>query len=141
MKVEIYGKCGHSLPHEKLEENMKFISERYKFYLALENSICDDYITEEPFIALNYNIVPIVLGVADYNNYLPPSSFINPGGFKSIEALGRYINSMSLGEYLNFFDWKGKYKIINNRDVIARGNAEYICHYFMQVFDICCYLC
>ena len=30
----------------------------YKFYLAFENSICPDYVTEKFFNILQYNVIP-----------------------------------------------------------------------------------
>ncbi len=34
----------------------------YKFFLALENSICEDYVTEKVWMRLRHPIVPIVFG-------------------------------------------------------------------------------
>ena len=34
----------------------------YKFYLALENSICRDYITEKFYKVLPYSVIPVVRG-------------------------------------------------------------------------------
>ena len=38
------------------------INNNYYFYLAFENSLCDEYITEKFFRTLNYNTVPVVMG-------------------------------------------------------------------------------
>jgi hypothetical protein len=46
------------------------ISAEYKFYLAFENSICDQYITEEFFSILRRNIVPVVIGAGPYDYYV-----------------------------------------------------------------------
>ena len=44
----------------------------YKFYLALENSACADYITEKFFdTAFQNNAVPIVLGGSWYEPFVP----------------------------------------------------------------------
>lgn len=34
----------------------------YMFYLAFENSICADYVTEKFFNAMKRDVIPIVLG-------------------------------------------------------------------------------
>ena len=46
------------------------ISSEYKFYLAFENSICDQYITEEFFSILRRDIVPVVIGAGPYDYYV-----------------------------------------------------------------------
>ena len=56
----------------------------YKFYLAFENSICRDYVTEKFFKSMLYSTVPIVYGGADYEAAgAPPHSFIDVRNFTS----------------------------------------------------------
>ena len=38
----------------------------HMFYMAFENSICDDYATEKFYRSLLYPIVPVVMGGANY---------------------------------------------------------------------------
>ncbi len=38
------------------------ITKDYKFYLAFENSLCVDYISEKFWRAMSWDLVPIVLG-------------------------------------------------------------------------------
>ena len=40
------------------------------FYLAFENSLCDDYITEKFFSTLKLNIIPVVLGSGKYEEHV-----------------------------------------------------------------------
>jgi alpha-1,3-fucosyltransferase len=56
---------------------MEETAKNYKFYLSFENSVCRDYISEKFWKALNNNIVPVVLGGADYSRVAPPKSYIN----------------------------------------------------------------
>ena len=37
------------------------------FYLAFENSKCDDYVTEKFFATAKMDIVPIVMGGSNYS--------------------------------------------------------------------------
>ncbi len=78
MKVDIYGACGH-LKCERSRESdcWKQIEDDYYFYLAFENSICTDYVTEKFFNAMNHLVVPVVLGGYDYNKHAPPKSVIH----------------------------------------------------------------
>ena len=68
IKVDIYGGCGMKcLEYDRItkqkDDCKKIIAKEYLFYLAFENSICKDYITEKFFIILRYNIIPVVMGV------------------------------------------------------------------------------
>jgi len=77
MSVDIYGKCGMECPI-RLENGTavsnyyckEYIFSNYKFYLAFENSLCTDYITEKFFLALNKNIIPVVMGQGQYDLYV-----------------------------------------------------------------------
>ena len=76
--VDIYGKCG-TLKCSRADEDScwKKVDEEYFFYLAFENSICKDYVTEKFFNAMNHTVVPITLGAANYEELAPKNSFIN----------------------------------------------------------------
>ena len=51
IKVDIYGECGDkSCDRTKPESCFKMLKNKYKFYLAFENSNCQYYITEKLFI-------------------------------------------------------------------------------------------
>lgn len=52
----------------------------YLFYLAFENSICDDYVTEKLYSALRRNIIPVVFGertTPGYCHHIPTSTPIS----------------------------------------------------------------
>jgi hypothetical protein len=71
IEVKVYGKCGE--PCESSNQSICSIdvfSRKFKFYLAFENSICDDYVSEKFFKILNYSIIPVVLGGANYSYYV-----------------------------------------------------------------------
>ena len=42
------------------------LSMNHMFYMAFENSICDDYATEKFHRSLLYPVVPVVMGGANY---------------------------------------------------------------------------
>lgn len=53
----------------------------YKFYLAFENSLYCDYVTEKFFHPLLHKTVPIVYGGTNYSAIAPPHSIINVDDF------------------------------------------------------------
>ncbi len=40
----------------------KNIYENYKFYLSIENTLCDSYVTEKLWWRMPFPVVPIVMG-------------------------------------------------------------------------------
>lgn len=70
--VDLYGKCsGVKCPREGYSGSndhcREWLARNYKFFLAFENSVCDGYVTEKLFATLRYDVVPVVLGGADYS--------------------------------------------------------------------------
>ena len=77
VEVDVYGSCGNkNCPNSTIKNACKeLIAREYKFYLAFENSLCNDYITEKFFAMLKYDIVPVTLGdtrnkYAEFVSYL-----------------------------------------------------------------------
>ncbi len=78
VNVDIYGACGHLKCERSREADCwKQIEDDYYFYLAFENSICTDYVTEKFFNAIAHKVVPVVLGGYDYEKHTPARSVIN----------------------------------------------------------------
>ena len=90
-----------------------FAVEEYYFYLAFENTLCKDYVTEKFFDALSQNIVPVVFGGANYSDFAPPHSFIDIQDFQTVEEVGEYLNHLIQhpAEYLEYFWWKQYYEV------------------------------
>lgn len=67
-QVDIYGDCGTlDCPRgARMKECYDKIEKDYYFYLAFENSFCEDYVTEKILHGLNHYAVPVVLGGANY---------------------------------------------------------------------------
>ena len=67
LHVDVYGDCG-PFKCDRQRDNDCFdrISRTYKFYLALENAICRDYVTEKMFRYAEADLVLVVRGGARY---------------------------------------------------------------------------
>lgn len=121
VKVDIYGDCGSfKCPRTVETECYKTLESEYFFYLSFENSLCRDYITEKVYKALEYDVIPIVYGAADYDSFLPPNSYINVMDFPSIQVLAEFLVELSNDEerYLTYFKWKNFYKVVTTKDYI-----------------------
>lgn len=76
--IDAFGKCySRSCDDECMENNLK----THKFVVAMENSVCEDYVTEK-FFRIKQLIVPIVLRQKDYLHIAPNGSYIAVDQFR-----------------------------------------------------------
>ena len=113
--IDLYGKCpGHKPFCRKCWK----IAKKYKFYLAFENSLCTDYITEKTFTnAYTHKVVPVIISGANLSNPLliPQGSYVDAKSYSSAKELATYLMEVSNNStlYNNFFKWRAKWKIVN----------------------------
>lgn len=135
IKIDVYGKCGKQFgsslnvmpdpcaQNKTLECNIDLFT-RYKFYLAFENCLCNDYITEKfwrfytPEYLFRVDIVPIVRGARakQYQNLAYENdrmSFINADDFQSPRELASYLNKLISDRSLFMRHMKWKLNMIN----------------------------
>ncbi|CAH1793923.1 unnamed protein product [Owenia fusiformis] len=117
IKVDSYGKCVHNkdLPEHlrdalKGMDHMDFykLQAKYKFTMAAENAICDDYMTEKLWRPLFVGSVPIIVGSPKVRDFLPDNhSAIIVDDFKTVKDLTNYLmylneNDEEYDKYLEF---------------------------------------
>ncbi|CAG2221317.1 unnamed protein product [Mytilus edulis] len=111
--VDVYGKCGKPCSTWNDDSCFKYLSGDYKFYLAFENSLCEDYVTEKAFRLYqeNFNIIPVYRGAPNVKDILPAGTFIPALDFKSPKALAVYLKSVADNEivYSNYLKEKDKF--------------------------------
>ncbi|CAB3225279.1 unnamed protein product [Arctia plantaginis] len=111
LKTDVYGQCGDfQCPKNIMHRCLNEVQRTYYFYLAFENAISEDYITEKILHALNHYTVPIVLGGSNYSRFLPPGSYLDA------VKLGPRLLAKKVYEiienpesYYNFFRWRKYY--------------------------------
>ncbi|XP_054468678.1 alpha-(1,3)-fucosyltransferase 7 [Anoplopoma fimbria] len=89
---------------------------RCYFYLAIENTVAKDYVTEKLWRnAFQGGAVPVVLGPSldDYKAVAPPNSFIHVDEFASVKDLGKYLQDLAADKkrYSEYFTWKNQWKV------------------------------
>ncbi|UYV70620.1 FUT3 [Cordylochernes scorpioides] len=112
VSVDIYGSCGEKQCLPKMSrECLEKVSQEYYFYLSFENSICQDYVTEKFYDILQLDIVPVVLGGADYRALAPPGSYIDARDFEHPRNLGRFLLVLAKDprRYRRYFAWKTQF--------------------------------
>ena len=120
--VDVYGKCKNAMrdktkllscPKGLGDECWEMINKKYKFYLSFENSRCYGYITEKFWkIMERDDVVPIVLGGADYHSHAPENSYIDAKKFSSVKDLANFILEIDKNETerQKYFNWKTMFR-------------------------------
>ncbi|KAK7065913.1 hypothetical protein SK128_023869 [Halocaridina rubra] len=116
--VDMYGRCGKESCFvrgilREAECWTKVMRRLYLFYMTMENSLCDEYITEKLYHPLKYGLVPVVYGSANYSKFLPPNSFINARDYHPRE-LAQLLTDLQRNpvEYGRYHLWRGYWKIV-----------------------------
>lgn len=92
--------------------------ENYLFYLAFEDYICDQFITEKTFkYAYGKGAVPIIMGssTGDMFQFLPPYSYLRVLDFLAPEDLAKrlwFINKTIEDSYWKFHEWRRDMEVL-----------------------------
>jgi len=117
--IDSYGGCGNmscpettGAPGAGVQPCLDYLAKNYKFVLAFERFICDDFISKRFFDILNRDTVPIVFGGGDYAKVAPHNSFIDALQM-SPKALANYLLKLDRNDrsYYRHFWWKGFYEV------------------------------
>ncbi|CAI9619689.1 unnamed protein product [Staurois parvus] len=111
ISIDVYGKYGLPLLRNETFQTLA----TYKFYLAFENSIHEDYITEKFWRnSLMAGTVPVAMGPSrkNYERFIPPDAFIHVDDFSSPQELAKYLLDLDKDEprYRQYFNWRFKYR-------------------------------
>ncbi len=118
MRVDSPGKCLHNADIEGFVSggwttgawgSVLSVLPRYKFYLAFENSVTEDYVTERVYHALASGVVPVYLGAPNVGEFMPADeAFINASDFSSPRELADYLKVLDGDDeaYERHLSWK-----------------------------------
>ncbi|KAK6042296.1 hypothetical protein COOONC_20199 [Cooperia oncophora] len=100
VNITIAGRCSSMFPkakevycprsvHDGCEEDLVAT---HRFYIAFENSLCRNYITEKFFHRVSQLMIPIVLDRKLYeDDGIPANSFIAVSDYQSDDELARHL--------------------------------------------------
>ncbi|XP_053545103.1 3-galactosyl-N-acetylglucosaminide 4-alpha-L-fucosyltransferase FUT3 [Bombina bombina] len=130
IQIDIYGKGNKPLNSKDFTKTIS----QYKFYLAFENSIYTDYITEKIWTnAFDSWAVPVVLGTPrkNYEQFIPGDAFIHVDDFSSHKELADYLLMLDKDDekYKKYFNWRSYYKPILHTGwpILHNGWPYYYC--------------
>lgn len=94
---------------EKEEESLQFFRE---LILIICFFLYRDYLTEKVFNVLQYRILPVVRGGANYSALLPPHSFIDASRMRPRE-LAQLLHRLTEheDEYEAYFQWRDHFEV------------------------------
>jgi len=128
IEVDVYGQCGdYECPRSNEEGCRLMLKREYKFYMALENTLCADYVTEKFYGHIKYNVIPVVFDLhGHHSRFAPPHSFINAADFPSVRELADYLILLDKNDtlYNEYFWWKKHYI---NHDTLPEEKLA-MCH-------------
>ena len=131
ISVDIFGRCGRKLKCGKRflhDSCFDILNTTYRYYLAFENSLCQEYITEKFFENYHYDIIQVVRADIKSNTTLNINSnaYINANAFKNAHELGKYLKSLSTKPeiYASMLRQKEEYEVISYKDLFQNAACE-----------------
>ena len=134
--VDIFGACFGkpcNVTYDVMNHNNSIVDNctlavknKYKFYLAFENSFCNDYVTEKFFRHFPHSLV-VVMGQADYVRVAPPHSFVSVMDFNGPKELAAYLWKLDANDtlYQSYFWWKRFYVVKStSKDLMAQAMCK-----------------
>ena len=145
ISVDILGNCGKKWKCGKgryYHDCFDILNTSYRYYLAFENALCDDYITEKFYDNFEYDIIQVVRGG---NPKLRPlniskDAYVSASDFKDAHALGKYLQALSSSKYATMLETKDNYKNVSYMELFDSAVCE-ICqrldnkHLFWSVYE------
>ncbi|KAF1766834.1 hypothetical protein GCK72_006792 [Caenorhabditis remanei] len=119
LQADVWGSCGRPAGAcdgvlKQTEPCVLELIRPYKFYLAIENSNCKDYVTEKFWKSLDDRMtVPIVMRRQTVRDLgVPDSAYIAVDDFETLPEFIQYVTKVSNDKdlYLKYHEWRRDYK-------------------------------
>jgi Glycosyltransferase family 10 (fucosyltransferase) C-term len=123
--IHSYGKCvnTHSIEMSRWDfRDALKLYRHYDFVLAFENDQCPWYVTEKLFNAFLAGVIPVYLGAANINQFLPhPKSIISVRDFDTVEQLASHLVAVSQSpkEYSSYLQWRNEPDVLRHSPLYA----------------------
>lgn len=112
-RIDSYGRLFHNTDmggEDQGWDSKVALYSQYKFVIAFENSVLEDYVTEKLYDPLLAGTVPIYLGAPNVEEYLPGDDcVVRADRFDSPKELAQYLERCYTDdeEYLKHYRWRG----------------------------------
>ena len=120
LKIASFGQCLHNRDFpgnlskfsgfgNELAQIQDAYLRKFKFAIALENNVCDFYMSEKIWKAFALGLIPVIFGSPIVSTVLPSSdSYIDLRDFRSVAELAAYMKKVAENEdqFNTFFEWR-----------------------------------
>uniref|UniRef100_A0A914HM17 Fucosyltransferase n=1 Tax=Globodera rostochiensis TaxID=31243 RepID=A0A914HM17_GLORO len=112
--INVGGKCAKTEEGQQLcprtEPSCDHVFAAHYFFIAAENDICREYVTEKYWSRYQLPSVPIVMRKYIYEGIVPNNSYIAMDQFESPKAMADHLNFLmnNPDEYLKYFEWRAQ---------------------------------
>ena len=140
MGVDIFGGCGLPPPCPKGGKNMEkcfdAVAMKYKYYLAFENTLAEDYVTEKVYRWYDRDIIVVVRGGSNYSRILHPGTYVDASDFASPVELGKYLKDLARDKkrYTDILKKKDNYYCSDRFGPPKEANCK-LCEYLNNLDD------
>jgi hypothetical protein len=113
LAVDSYGRChnNRTLAEDRGRATLREVIRRYRFTLAFENSIAEDYVTEKFFAPLVAGSVPVYLGAPNVAGFAPGERcYLDVRDFAGPRELAAHLTALAADEeeYAGLLAWKSR---------------------------------
>ena len=113
VEIDSYGKLYNNkrLEKDKGKETLLETISKYKFVIAFENSIAEDYVTEKFYNPLLAGTVPIYKGAPNVRDFIPGENcFLDVNLFSAPKELAEFIEECYKNDklYMQYYEWRKK---------------------------------
>ncbi|KAL0485083.1 alpha-(1,3)-fucosyltransferase [Acrasis kona] len=143
--LKSYGRCLNNADAPNSAEAKMQTIKKCKFYLAFENTLLDDYVTEKFYqgwmldapTLMVYSGAPNIVDVYSPTNPGENPAFINARDFKDADELGKYMASLLKDKkaYEKYFEWR------KTGDPDKDYSKGFMATYSRRVINMCCKVC
>ena len=131
--IDILGKCGRKWDcgrahNHEVGDCFSILNSTYRYYLAFENMLCKEYVTEKFYENYKYDIIQV--SRAGDNKHRPiildKNVYISTADFKDAHELGKYLRNLSLDkeQYANFLSDKDMYEAVPYVELFKQRMCE-----------------
>ena len=117
--------CGRRLVHDQCFD---IYNSTYRYSIAFENTLCQDYITEKFFDNYKYDILQVRRGGNPSRKPINISqeAYINANDFKNAHELGKFLKSLSSDheKYASMLRKKDEYTVVSYMELFRDAGCE-----------------